>query len=199
MKVNTLERLFVNSPIRRFFQKHWEVPALIKLGGKPNNGSVAEIGCGSGYGVKLIHEQFHPSVIHAFEIDEIMLKKASSLLAKEIMAHKVFLHEENDDMHELVKNSYANIFFFGSLHHIPGWQKALKASIQSLDKGGKIYLGEYYKPLITNAFFNKIFHHKAEAAFTHDELLAELENNDCKIIGEKNLFNLAGLMVVEKK
>tara|TARA_R110000868_G_scaffold190862_1_gene434753 strand:- start:54801 stop:55412 length:612 start_codon:yes stop_codon:yes gene_type:complete len=199
MKINNFERFFVNSPVRRFVQKYWEVPTLIRLGGYPCKGSIAEIGFGSGYGLKLIREKFQARVVHGFEIDETTIKKASSFLAKEIMAKEIQLHEDDDELTMLRKNSYGSIFFFGSLHHIPKWQQAVHAAVASLNEGGKIYFWEFYKPCIDNYVVKKFLDHPHETSFTHEELKAELEKADCKIIGEKNILNLAGMLVVERQ
>ncbi|PPR13682.1 MAG: hypothetical protein CFH43_01090, partial [Proteobacteria bacterium] len=84
MKVNMVEAMFVNSWIRRFMQKYLEVPLLTKIGGLPKTKCVAEIGCGSGYGLRLLLDFYKPNVVHGFDIDEKMLNRASSFLAKEI-------------------------------------------------------------------------------------------------------------------
>ena len=198
MKVNKLESMVVNSPIRRFFQKHFEMPMLIKLGGVPKTGRVAEIGCGSGYGLRLLLDVFKPRVVHGFDIDEKMLNKASSFLAKEIMDHKVFLHNEDDKLSQLKNNEFSTIFFFGSLHHIPGWRHALKTAYDSLENGGKIYLWEFYRPLTMNRFVKLFVDHPVEAAFSHEELKDELMKYNLTILGEKNMLGMAGMYVVEK-
>lgn len=198
MQVNVLESIFVNSPVRRYMQRKFEVPMLMKLGGIPKTGRIAEVGCGSGYGLRLLLDVFNPKVIHGFDIDDKMLNKASAYLAKEIMDHRVFLHNEDDNLSQIRQNKYGTIFFFGSLHHIPRWRDALNAAYESLDDGGKIYLWEFYRCFTMNPFVKFFLDHPAEAAFSHAELKKELSKYGCNIIGEKNFFNLAGMIVIEK-
>lgn len=171
---------------------------LMRLGGMPKTNRIAEIGCGSGYGVKLLLDSFKPKVVHGFDIDEVMLNRASSYLAKEIMEHRVFLHNEDDHLSEIQKNEFSSIFFFGALHHIPKWREALKISYKSLESGGKIYLWEFYRPLTMNFFVKLFVKHPPEAAFSHKELKQELKNNHLNILGEKNFLGLAGMFAVEK-
>lgn len=198
MKINFAEALFVNSPVRRFFQRKYEIPMLMKIGGEPKKGPVAEIGCGSGYGLKLILDIFKPQSLHGFDIDESMLNKASSYLAKDIMAHRVFLHNEDDNLSQLQKKKFSTIFFFGSLHHIPRWRDALKAAYEGLEEGGKIYLYEFYRPLTMNFLARLIADHPREAAFSHEELEREVLKHGLSIIGQKSFFGLAGMIVAEK-
>lgn len=199
MKVNKLESLYVNSLLRRFIQKYWEMPTLLKLGGDVNIGPIAEIGCGSGYGLKLISQQMNGFPVHGYEIDEAMLRNACSYLANDILDRKIFIHAEDDNLTELQKSHFSSIFSFGALHHIPYWQKALSRTINALDENGKIYLWEFYRPFTMNKYVKKFLYHPEEAAFTHGELLAELNKHGCKVLGEKNFMNMAGMVVVQKQ
>lgn len=198
MKVNMVEAMFVNSWIRRFMQKYLEVPLFTKIGGLPKTKRVAEIGCGSGYGLRLLLDFYKPNVVHGFDIDEKMLNRASSFLAKEIMEHRVFLHNEDDSLSQLKSNTFSTVFFFGSLHHIPKWRLALNAASESVEEGGKMYLWEFYRPLTMNWFVKLFVHHPAEAAFSHSELGDELIKNKMDVIGQFNFLGLAGMYVVEK-
>lgn len=198
MKVNAFESMIVNSPIRRFFQRRFEMPMLIRLGGLPKTKCVAEIGCGSGYGLRLILDSFKPKVLHGFDIDEKMLNRANLYLAKEIREQHVFLHKEDDNLSQLQKNKFSSMFFFGALHHIPKWREALKISCGSLESDGKIYLWEFYGRLTMNPFVCLFIKHPPEAAFSHEELREELEKNQLTILGEKKFLGLAGMFAVEK-
>lgn len=198
MKVNMLEAMFVNSWFRRLMQKYFEVPLFNKIGGMPKTKRVAEIGCGSGYGLRLLLDFYKPNVVHGFDIDERMLNRASSYLAKEIMEHRVFLHNEDDSLSQLKSNKFSTVFFFGSLHHIPKWRAALKVASDSIEEGGKIYLWEFYRPLTMNWFVKLFIHHPPEAAFTHAELGEEVIKNNLVTIGQINFLGMAGMYVAEK-
>ena len=55
MLMNRTETGLVNSPPRRWLQRTYEVPVLLRFGGRLLPGTRAlEIGCGSGYGSQLI-------------------------------------------------------------------------------------------------------------------------------------------------
>jgi len=76
MKLNPFEFLIVNNPIRRFIQSQIEVKGFLGVPNYVKNGKVLEIGCGSGYGVKLINKYFHPKEIYGIDMDEKMIKLA---------------------------------------------------------------------------------------------------------------------------
>ena len=64
MLMNRIEKAAVNSPARRALQRFYEVPALLRLAGRPlpEGGRAVEIGCGSGYGTRMILDRFQAVV-----------------------------------------------------------------------------------------------------------------------------------------
>lgn len=185
-----------DSIFRKFFQKYLELPALLRLGGAINNGPVAQIGCGNGYALKLISEKCKTRYpLHGYENREEMLRNATNLLAHEIMDGKVYLHFEDEEFSEMQKGRFASIFSFGALNHVLGWRETLGKAIKSLDDEGKIYMWEFYRP---NNFLRYFFKGLADSNFSHEELLGEILKNKCKVLGEKNFMNMAGVVVIEK-
>ncbi|WP_327582343.1 class I SAM-dependent methyltransferase [Nonomuraea sp. NBC_00507] len=82
MLMNQVETLMVNNPIRRALQRWYETPLLIRLGGRTPGGRVAEIGCGSGYGTKLILDQFGAAHVDAVDLDPAMIRRARQRLVR---------------------------------------------------------------------------------------------------------------------
>ena len=82
MKMNTLEKLAMNNPVRLLIQRHFELPLLQKLGGRLDGMSVLEVGCGRGVGTELLFKQLGAAKVHAIDLDESMLKHARKRLAK---------------------------------------------------------------------------------------------------------------------
>lgn len=54
MKLNRLERLLVNSPLRAFSQRHIEGPLLSRMSARRRYPLCLEIGCGRGIGAEVI-------------------------------------------------------------------------------------------------------------------------------------------------
>ena len=46
MKMNQLEKLAMNNPVRTLIQRHFEAPLLERLGGRLEGLEVLEVGCG---------------------------------------------------------------------------------------------------------------------------------------------------------
>jgi len=66
MLMNRAETALINSPPRRWLQRWYEVPLLRRLGGPLSAGArVLEIGCGPGYGTRLILDRFNAAHVDA--------------------------------------------------------------------------------------------------------------------------------------
>ncbi|MGH8472989.1 MAG: SAM-dependent methyltransferase, partial [Gammaproteobacteria bacterium] len=75
MLMNRIEKAAVNSPARRALQRFYEVPSLLKLAGGPlaPAAKAVEIGCGSGYGTRMILERFRAAKVDALDLDKDMV------------------------------------------------------------------------------------------------------------------------------
>ena len=58
MKMNRIEKLAMNNPIRALIQRYYETPLLERLGGRVEGMHVLEIGCGRGVGTEIIFKHF---------------------------------------------------------------------------------------------------------------------------------------------
>jgi methylase of polypeptide subunit release factors len=70
MKLNKIEFALMNNPIRAFIQEKHEIAVLRKMFSLANIENALEIGCGNGYGTKLIKKYFRPRRIDAVDLDE---------------------------------------------------------------------------------------------------------------------------------
>lgn len=69
MKLNFIERLIINNPVRAFIQSHIEGPMLRKMAGLKSYPLCLEIGCGRGIGAQIIAEHFGAEKVIATDID----------------------------------------------------------------------------------------------------------------------------------
>ncbi|WP_240634633.1 MULTISPECIES: class I SAM-dependent methyltransferase [Streptomyces] len=83
MLMNRIERAAVNSAARRALQRFYEVPALLRLAGGPlpPDSRAVEIGCGSGYGTRMIVDRFRAAKVDALDLDPTMVTKARRRLS----------------------------------------------------------------------------------------------------------------------
>ena len=82
MQLNSIERLFITSPVRSFVQKHLEARQLLQLGGPTQGARVLEVGCGPGYGIDLIYDCFGACRVDAFDLDTRMASRVRERFAK---------------------------------------------------------------------------------------------------------------------
>lgn len=199
MKTNFLEKQVVNSFIRQWAQQKIEIPKMIQLGGRPAPGRMLEIGCGSGFGVRLILQNFEAKSVDAVDVDPKMVIKSKKRLYKEIKEKKaqVILLPEGEDA--FPHTGYTAAFSFGALHHILNWQNTTKNVKNALAPNGKFYMLEFYKPLICNRFVRIFIHHPQQNRFDHKMLCSTLSNQGFKILGKSSFFNLLGIIVAQKE
>jgi len=76
MKLNRIEFMLMNNPLRALIQEKYELNILRKMSSIKNIEIALEIGCGNGNGTKLIKQYFLPKNIIAIDLDERMMNIA---------------------------------------------------------------------------------------------------------------------------
>ena len=76
MKLNKIEFLLMNNPLRAFIQKNYEIKKFIEISNVIKIKNALEIGCGNGYGSYLINRHFQPNKLFAIDIDGKMIQIA---------------------------------------------------------------------------------------------------------------------------
>lgn len=135
MKLNLFEFLIVNNPIRRLIQSQIEIKGFFGIPNLVKGGKVLEIGCGSGYGTKLINKYFKPKEIYGIDLDEKMINLAN----KNKLSNTSFKVGDATKL-GFKSNLLDGIFVFAVLHHIPNWRKALDEIYRVLKKGGQVFI-----------------------------------------------------------
>lgn len=179
MLMNRIESTLVNSPPRRMLQR-FETARLVELGGRTPGGRVAELGCGPGYGTKLILDVFGASRVDAVDLDPLMLTRASRRLAR--YQGRVNLAEGSaTDLRAAFASfggggdaSYDAVFDFAVIHHIPQWRDALAEVARVLRPGGRFFFDEVTAAALARPSYQKLLEHPTEDRFTAGEFLAEL-------------------------
>lgn len=163
MKVNWPERLWVNSPVRKFVQQR-EARFFKKMHELAPGAQCLEIGCGCGVGAQIIYQTFSPGAIHAIDIDEDMLRSAKR---KRKGWNSVPLHLLAADAQILPfpDKCFDAVFNYGIIHHLEDWQSGVEEIGRVLKKNGVFYFEEIYPPLYANPLFRRILDHPRENRF----------------------------------
>ena len=191
MKLNYLEFLLVNNPIRAYVQEKYELPILMSMVGSKTFDSVLEIGCGNGNGTKLIRKYFNPRHITAIDLDEKMIQIAQETVVDESTVFQVMDASKLDFPNE----SFDAIFDFSSIHHIPNWKNCIEELKRVLKIGGNLILEEFSIDTFSGfpgRLYRSLLTHPYEQMFSTDEIVQHIENIGFKIddIQRLNPFNM---------
>ncbi len=179
MKVSWLERLWVNSPVRRYVQV--QEARFFKTFGHPPGGSYLEIGCGCGVGAEIINRFFAPAAIHALDIDMDMLHAAKKKggRRKDMPLH---LLAGDAQMLPFPDGSFDAVVNYGIIHHLEDWQQGVGEIARVLKEGGVFYFEEIYPPLYANPLFIRILDHPRENRFHGPEYRARLAASGLRLV-----------------
>lgn len=187
MKLNKVEFIAMNNPLRAIVQKYVEIKKIRDITTLPKGKVVLEIGCGNGNGAKLIQKYFSPKQIYAIDIDQNMIKIAKDKVKDDnisfMMASATNLPFESD--------TFDAIFDFGVIHHIPNWGECIKELKRVLKPGGELIIED----LSTETFdsllgklIKKITDHPYERMFSRQKFIASIEENGFKNIKVQEHF-----------
>jgi ubiquinone/menaquinone biosynthesis C-methylase UbiE len=148
MRLGTFEFWAMNNPVRRAFQKYFEMKIfrefLNKNGIELSGACILDGGCGSGYSTGLIEKEFTPSKLIAFDYmpEQIALAKKRNLHAAFSVGDLTMIREPDA--------SYDAVFIFGVIHHVPRWKQALKEIYRILKTDGVMLIEEPRERFIFN-------------------------------------------------
>lgn len=167
MKLNWVERVVANNPLRATLQRG-EIHLLKRKVQLKKGAKILEAGCGRGAGARLILKSFQPSLLCALDLDIQMVQKARVYLsASEVDRVSLFV----GDVFRLPfkDNVLDAVFGFGVLHHVPDWRGAV-AEIERVLKIGGIYFVEEFYPSAYQNFITKhlLVHPEEDRFFSHD-------------------------------
>jgi ubiquinone/menaquinone biosynthesis C-methylase UbiE len=172
VKLNWAERLVVNSPLRVVVQRRiikW-IKGVTQI---PPQARVLEIGCGRGAGACLLQEEFHPASLHAFDLDQRMIRLAGRYL-KAQGSDQICLYV-GDAMTLPYRDGVLDaVFGFGVLHHLPDWRRGLREIARVLRPGGIYFLEEFYPQFYQNFLARRLFLHPEHDRFYSHDLQAAL-------------------------
>ncbi|MBE2998674.1 class I SAM-dependent methyltransferase [Nocardiopsis sp. HNM0947] len=186
MLMNRVESALIDSPPRRWLQ-HYEAAVLVELGGRTPGAHTAELGCGPGYGTKLILDTFGAASVDAVDLDPKMLAKARRRLQRH--GERVYLARGSaTDLAAAFgpidggkDASYDAVFDFAIIHHIPNWREALAEVARVLTPGGRFFFDEVTATALARPTYKALFDHPTADRFSAGEFLAELPRHGLHI------------------
>jgi ubiquinone/menaquinone biosynthesis C-methylase UbiE len=168
VKINWAERLIVNNPGRVIIQR-LIIKWIRRVTRIEPQARILEIGCGRGAGARLLQAEFHPSRLHAFDLDYGMILIARRYL-KSAPRDQISLYVGDAQMLPYRDGVLDAVFGFGVLHHLPDWRRGLHEIARVLRPGGIYFLEEYYPQLYLNCLARRIFQHPEHDRFYSHEL-----------------------------
>jgi ubiquinone/menaquinone biosynthesis C-methylase UbiE len=179
MKLNRVEKALMNNPVRSASQRLYEARLLEKLGGKVTDANVLEVGCGRGVGTQVILDRFEAGRVHAFDLDPDMVDQARKRLN---LYDSSRLQLSVGDVTEIdaVDASFDAVFDFGTVHHVPDWERALDEIARVLKPRGRFFFEEVTKHALDRWSYRTLLDHPSENRFTAERFVSALE--------ERNIF-----------
>lgn len=174
MKMNLLEKLAMNNPVRFYIQRHMEAPLLVKLGAHVEGMNVLEVGCAHGVGTQILLDGWNAKKVYAMDLDEDMLKKARKRLAS-YSKDRLELHIGDVTRIDVPDQSYDAVVNFAAIHHVPDWQSALAEISRVLKPGGLFIFQEVTERWILRWPYSVLFEHPMENRFSGQQFINELE------------------------
>ena len=138
MKLNPVERVLVNNPLRAVFMRRtmaWFWTAACA----PSVGRVLEIGCGQGDGVAEIIRRFGPRAVDAFDLDERQVARARDRIRVDGVPVRLWVGDA--ERIGVPDATYDAVVELTILHHVPGWRRAL-AEVRRVLRPGGLFLFE---------------------------------------------------------
>ena len=160
----------MNNSIRRLIQRTVEVKKLVQICNFPVGERVLELGCGSGYGTKLIKKHFKPEKISAIDLDERMIKIANK---NNTDANITFIVGDATKL-PFSNNTFDAVFELGIIHHIPNWRDSIKEIFRVLKPGGQIIIEDLSLETFNSfigKFLKRFFRHPYSKMYREQEFI----------------------------
>ncbi|MCL1091325.1 class I SAM-dependent methyltransferase [Shewanella profunda] len=201
MKLNRFEKTLVQHPLRFWLQNQVEAPLLTSMIPKPMAcfEQALEIGCGFGNGIHLIREHFGAGHVTAVDIDPEMVIAAKKRWQDSSHGlNNLSFSVADATQLPFTEAQFDIVFNFAVFHHIPDWQAAIAEVARVLKPGGFFVVEDLYRTAICNPLSRRLFEHPQQNRFDHQEFLAVLRQEGFYLVCDRNVLNLAGMVLAQK-
>ena len=174
MKLNTVERLAMNNPLRAAHQHRREADWFRRLSaGGLQDQHVLEVGCGRGVGVEVILDRLGARKVTAFDVDPDQVARAAHRL-RDRPSDAVVLGVGDAAAIDAQDASFDAVVDFGILHHVPAWRQAVDEIARVLRPGGHLLFEEVPRRVLDTWALRTFTDHPREDRFEAADFTAEL-------------------------
>ena len=196
MLLNRVEKALMNNPVRAAIQRRYEVPRLLRLGGRMPGGVALELGCGRGVGTELILERCGADRVDAFDLDPDMVARAERRLRR--FGDRVRVWVGDVTAIDAPDAAYDAVFDFGMIHHVPRWRDALREIARVLRPGGRLYAEEVLAKFILHPVWRRLLDHPLHDRFDHPTFRQALVDEGFAIVAAQELYGDFGWYVADR-
>ena len=149
MKMSRIEKFFVRSALRVYFQRKFEAPRVLSNLNIGNGSVCLEIGCGHGAGALLINQYIDCERIVCVDIDPDMIEAAKRYISRPPRWGRNIRTDNIEFIcQDAIKLSFPDGYFdaaflFGVLDHITEWRKVASEVFRVLKVGGIFSFEEF--------------------------------------------------------
>jgi len=197
VRLNAVETLLMNNPIRAAIQRRFEAARLLAMGGRMDGGRALEVGCGRGVGVELILDLFGACEVDAFDLDPRMVERARDRVRRRKEAIRLWI---GDATAIAVPDArYDAVFDFGIIHHVPDWRAALREIHRVLRPGGRLYAEEVFERLIADPLWRRLLEHPQQDRFDAARFEEGLREAGFRVVATRSLWDRFGWFVADRE
>ena len=160
----------------------------------PQGGRFLEIGCGNGFGARLVCLHFYPERVDALDIDPLMIEFAVRKFSRVTNDRAAFFVADAQHL-PYGDSSFDAVFNFGIIHHLEQWDLGIKEISRVLKEGGGFYFEEIYPSLYANPLFRHLLAHPRQNRFYSGEFHAVLEDAGLALLPgyRESMFGILGV------
>ncbi|WP_309085268.1 methyltransferase domain-containing protein [Chelativorans sp.] len=113
----------------------------------PRNGTVLELGCGTGRNLSLAAERYPKAWFYGIDISRVMLATAENRLRREHIDDIVRLAEADaSDFNAAAlfgRSRFDRVFLSYALSMIPPWERTIAAALDCVETGGSLHIVDF--------------------------------------------------------